>query len=237
MKKPVILIFASRNEDTTFCGIRYSDAIMASGGIPLIVPMKTGEDELEQLCEVADGFLFAGGVDIDPKYFGEEKLNDTVVIDEIRDTLEIAAMKYVERSGKPVIGICRGIQSVNVGLGGSLWQDIPAQIEGALCHMQKVPGSETTHEVTVKPGTRLYGITGAEKIMTNSFHHQSVKTPGRNLTVSAVTSDGIIEALESSDDRFIMLFQWHPEFTATTDRISAGIFDAFVKECEKIKNN
>ncbi len=233
MKKPVILIFASRKDDLTFCSIRYSDAIMSSGGIPLIVPMKTDKDSLIQLFDFADGFLFAGGVDVDPSIYGEEKLNDTVEVDEIRDSLEMTACKYVFDSGKPVLGICRGIQSVNVGLGGSLWQDIPAQIEGALRHQQTNPGTEPTHEVTVKPGTRLYEIIGKEKIMTNTFHHQAVKTPGKGLIVSANASDGVIEALEASDGRFIMLVQWHPEFTATTDKASKAIFGAFIKECEK----
>ena len=233
MKNPLILIFASRKDDTTFCSIRYTDAVLASGGIPLIVPMKTDEASLKQLCGCADGFLFAGGVDLDPSLYGEEKLNDTVEIDSIRDSLEMTAVKLVSDTGKPVLGICRGIQSVNVGMGGSLWQDIPAQIPDALCHQQKAPGTETTHEVTVRPGTRLYGITGAKTIMTNTFHHQAVKKPADGLTVSAQSEDGVIEALELPGDRFFMLVQWHPEFTATTDKVSEALFRSFINEAKR----
>jgi putative glutamine amidotransferase len=235
MKNPIILIFSSRKDDLTFCSIRYSDAILACGGIPLIVPMKTDEAALKQLCEYADGFLFAGGVDVDPSIYGEEKLNDTVEIDNIRDSLEMSAVKLIAATDKPVLGICRGIQSVNVGLGGSLWQDIPAQIPGALCHRQKIPGTETTHEVTVRPGTRMYEIAGAEKIMTNSFHHQAVKKPADGLIISAQASDGMTEALELPGERFFMLVQWHPEFTATTDKVSGSLFKTFINEAKRVR--
>ena len=174
MKSPLILVFASRKDDLTFCSIRYTDAIMSYGGIPLIVPMKTDKKFLKQLCDTADGFLFAGGVDLDPSLYGEEKYNDTVEVDAVRDELELTAMEYVFQTDKPVLGICRGIQSVNVGLGGSLWQDIPAQIDGAVCHKQTNPGTEPTHRVTVKPGTKLHGIIGQDTVLTNSFHHQAV---------------------------------------------------------------
>lgn len=233
MKKPVILIFSSRKDDLSFCSVRYSDAVLLHGGIPIIVPMKTDGESLAQLCGYADGFLFAGGVDLDPALYGETKLNDTVEIDGIRDTLEMTAMPHVLRSGKPVFGICRGIQSVCVGMGGTLWQDIPAQVPDAVCHKQTKPGAESTHEVTVKRGTRLYGIIKEEKIMTNSFHHQSVKDPGKDLTVCAQASDGLIEALEGKDDRFLVLVQWHPEFTAGTDVVSAALFRAFIEEASK----
>lgn len=233
MKSPVILIFCSRKDDLTFCSIRYTDAIMSAGGIPLLVPMKTDETSLKQLCDLADGFLFAGGVDLDPSLYGEEKLNDTVEIDAMRDALEMSAVKFAFDTGKPILGICRGIQSVNVGLGGSLWQDIPAQIEGALCHRQNAPGTETTHTVNIKPGTRLYKITGAQTVKTNSFHHQAVKAPGKGLIVSAQSDDGVIEALESDDGRFLMLVQWHPEFTAVTDKVSAGLFKSFMEEAKR----
>lgn len=233
MRKPVILIFASRKDETTFCNIRYTDSILSAGGIPLIVPMKTDREAIKQLCYTADGFLFAGGVDINPSYYGEEKYNDTVEIDDIRDTLEMTAFEYIFDTGKPILGICRGIQSVNVGLGGTLWQDIPSQIEGALCHAQKEPGTAPTHKVNVKPGSRLYGIIGSDTLLTNSFHHQSVKAPGKGLAVSAETDDGVIEALEAEDNRFILLVQWHPEFTTDTETASRALFSAFINEAKR----
>jgi putative glutamine amidotransferase len=233
MKKPIILIFASKDGGNTFCKMQYSDGILKAGGIPLIVPMNTDGESLKQLCGTADGFLFAGGVDMDPKIYGEEKINDTVEIDEVRDRLELTALSYIVPSDKPVLGICRGIQSVNVGFGGTLWQDIPSQCEGALVHRQTIPGDQPSHEVTVLPGTRLFGITGKEKIMTNSFHHQAVKTPGKGLRVTARASDGMTEALEYEGDRFVLLVQWHPEITNDSE-ISKGIFKSFI---DSVKTN
>ena len=233
MRKPVILIFASRDGGNTFCKMQYSDGISGAGGIPLIVPMNTDKESLKQLVDTADGFLFAGGVDMDPKIYGEEKIHDTVEIDEIRDRLELAALSLIVPSDKSVLGICRGIQSVNVGFGGTLWQDIPSQYGGAVTHRQTIPGDQPIHEVTVERKSRLFEITKTEKIMTNSFHHQGVKTAGKGLRVTARASDGMIEALESDGDRFVLLVQWHPEIT-NDNEISKGIFKSFI---DSIKTN
>lgn len=233
MKKPIILVFASRDQGKTMCKIEYTDALLRAGAAPLIVPMNTDEDALVQLCETADGFFFAGGVDLDPALYGEEKLNDTVEIDDVRDKLEMTALGTALKTDKPILGVCRGIQSVNVGMGGTLYQDIPSQYEGALTHRQSIPADQPSHKVKVAEGSRLYDITGGE-IMTNSFHHQAVKTPAKGLEVTARAEDGMIEALESDSERFILLVQWHPECTAYKNEVSQGIFNAFVNS---IKTN
>ncbi|MBO4423190.1 MAG: gamma-glutamyl-gamma-aminobutyrate hydrolase family protein [Clostridia bacterium] len=233
MKKPVILVFASRNNGNTFCKMQYTDGILQAGGIPLIVPMDTDAESLSQLCDAADGFLFAGGVDLDPALYGEEIYNDTVEVDPVRDKLETTAFGYVLPSDKPVLGICRGIQSVNVGLGGTLWQDVPSQCPDALTHRQNEPTDVPTHRVKITDGTRLRDIVGADSLMTNSFHHQAVKAPGKGLKIAARTEDGIIEALESESGRFILLLQWHPECTVYDSDVSKAIFRAFVLETGK----
>ena len=133
MKRPVILIFPTRRDDLSAVSVRYTDAVRCHGGLPLVVPMNTDAAALEEMCAISDGFMFTGGVDIAPSYYNEEKLNDTVETDEVRDTLEMTAIGYVLASGKPVLGICRGIQSVNVGMGGTLYQDIPAQLPDPVC--------------------------------------------------------------------------------------------------------
>ena len=227
MKRPVILIFPTRRDNLSAVSVRYTDAVRCHGGLPLVVPMNTDKDTLELMCRAADGFLFTGGVDVAPSYYGEEKLNDTVETDEIRDTLEMTAIGYVLKTGKPILGICRGIQSVNVGMGGTLIQDIPAQLPDAVCHRQNAPATEPTHEVTAVPGTRLQALIG-DRVKTNSFHHQAVKAPAPGLIVSARSSDGVIEALESADDRYITLVQWHPEFTHSTDPCSDALFRSFI---------
>ena len=119
MKRPVIIIFTTRKDDLTAMSVRYTDAVRCHGGIPLLIPMNTDAETLEAMCEEADGFLFSGGVDLDPALYGEEKLNDTVEVDPMRDALEITGLGIVLKTSKPIMGICRGIQSVNVGMQGN----------------------------------------------------------------------------------------------------------------------
>lgn len=228
MKRPVILIFPSRKDDCTMMSVRYTDAIRCHGGVPLLIPMNTDEETLSEMIRSADGFLFSGGVDLDPALYGEEKLNDTVEVDPVRDALEMTGMRLILKTDKPILGICRGIQSVNVGMGGTLYQDIPSQRPSDICHRQTAPATEPTHKVTVEDGTLLRSLL-KETVMTNSFHHQGVKDPAPGLRVAARAGDGMIEALESTTDRFILLVQWHPEFTHSTDPASDALFSAFIK--------
>lgn len=228
MKRPVILIFPTRKDDLTAMSVRYTDAVRCHGGVPLLIPMYTDADTLEYMCGVADGFLFSGGVDVDPSYYGEEKLNGTVEVDPVRDALEMTGLGIVLKTNKPIMGICRGIQSVNVGMGGTLYQDIPSQRPSDICHRQSAPATEPTHKVTTVPGTKLGALTGGS-FMTNSFHHQGIKTPAPGLRVAALAADGMIEALESVDDRFILLVQWHPEFTHSSDPVSDALFTSFIE--------
>ena len=228
MKRPVILIFPSRKDDCTMMSVRYTDAIRCHGGVPLLIPMNTDEETLSEMIRLADGFLFSGGVDLDPALYGEEKLNDTVEVDPVRDALEMTGMRLILKTDKPILGICRGIQSVNVGMGGTLYQDIPSQHPSDICHRQTAPATEPTHKVTVEDGTLLRSLL-KKTVMTNSFHHQGVKDPAPGLRVAARADDGMIEALESTTDRFILLVQWHPEFTHSTDPSSDALFSAFIK--------
>lgn len=232
MKRPVILIFPTRKDDLTAMSVRYTDAVRCHGGIPLLIPMNTDAETLEAMCAKADGFLFSGGVDLDPSLYGEEKLNDTVEVDPVRDALEMTGLGIVLKTNKPIMGICRGIQSVNVGMGGTLYQDIPSQRPSDVCHRQSAPATEPTHEVRTLEGTFLRSVSG-ERFMTNSFHHQGVKDPAPGLRVAALAADGMIEALESVDDRFILLVQWHPEFTHSSDPVSDALFTAFINAAKQ----
>ena len=227
MKKPLIVIFASRNDNTTMLRLSYSGAVSTYGGIPLIIPINTDIDDFPEICKIADGFLFAGGVDLDPSLYGEEKINDTVEVDEMRDRLETAGIKSALATGKPIFGICRGIQSVNVGMGGTLIQDIPTQRPSEVIHRQKENGETPTHRVDTVKGTFLNSIAG-DSFMTNSFHHQAIKEPAPGLTVSAWSEDGLIEGLENVDGRFILLVQWHPEYTYSSDPVSRALFSSFI---------
>lgn len=233
MKKPLIAIFGTLENDYCMLRTRYSRAVTAHGGVPFLVMMYQPDDNLQQIIDTADGFLFAGGIDLAPELYGEKPLNDTVKVDPERDRTELTALPLILKTSKPVLSICRGIQSNNVALGGTLYQDIPSQLEKSLPHSQTVSGDEETHEVFIEKDSKLYEILGEEKIMTNSFHHQSVKAPADGLYVSARSSDGVIEALENKNHPYHIMVQWHPEFTHSTSEISKKLFSSFIKACNK----
>ncbi|MGI6335740.1 MAG: gamma-glutamyl-gamma-aminobutyrate hydrolase family protein [Eubacteriales bacterium] len=204
----------------------YVQALEAAG----CVPVMCGTCDFSALADRCDGVLFTGGVDIDPKYFSEDVLNDTVCICDLRDTLELALFDVCFQKKLPMLGICRGIQLLNVALGGSLWQDIPAQLPDALPH------SDARHTVETVPGSLVQRLCG-DTFVSNSYHHQAVREPGRGLKVTARASDGVIEAVEH-DSLPILGIQWHPERMLSPYKPEgvaemAVIFDCFARICGK----
>ena len=206
-KKPIILITSDSNFSSTQNTVMrtlqmskaYCAAVANAGGVPVV----TGEFCPEELVELADGLLLSGGDDIDPSYFGESLLNESVHIDPPRDAFEFALIRPFLKTGKPILSICRGFQILNVVMGGTLYQDLVA--ERGLIHMD----SRIRHEVTATPGTFLYRTFG-EKFRTNSTHHQAVKEVAPGLIVSARSIEGIIEAYEH-ESLPILGTQFHPE--------------------------
>ena len=209
MKKPLILTTASNNvvEDTKVIRLNheYVNAVVKAGGVPVIASSTFG---LDQLVELADGLLLTGGVDVDPAFFRQEVLNDTVIIDRERDALEFKLIELFERTGKPILAICRGLQVLNVAFGGSLIQDIPTW-----CGPVHPAGTE--HPVTVVPGSLLQKLMGKTKLMVNSYHHQCVPVGGlASAFVPAATWTGagvtMVEAFEQPGYPLLAV-QWHPE--------------------------
>ncbi len=231
--KPIIIIFGSTDPDNNIIlRSHYTEAILLAGGVPLVVPMKQTKEALQRIVEIGDGFLFSGGADNDPESYGEKKLNSSVEIQPVRDELEQAAFDIIYPTGKPILGICRGVQALNVFCGGTLYQDLPAQYTSTVYHRQTQDSNDPTHRVDIKKDSALYGILGADSIMTNSHHHQAVKDLGRGLRVAALCEDGVIEAVEAPDHPFFIGVQWHPEYGY--DKFpSANIFSAFVNACIK----
>lgn len=209
----------------------YLTPIMQEGGLPLILPLTEDMDLLAQSAELCDGFLFPGGVDLHPSLFGEDTLQACGEICPIRDSMELGLMQYVVESGKPVLGICRGIQTMNVALGGTLYQDIPAQTAGRLCHSQKPPYDFGIHRIQIEKDSLLYAILGKESILVNSMHHQAVKDTAASLSVAAVSPDGIAECIWRPESRFFLGVQWHPEYLYDTSEDARKIFRAFVEAC------
>lgn len=208
----------------------YTKAILAAGGIPVILPLHS--EAVDDTLDALDGIIFSGGGDIDPKHWNEEKHPVADGFDDERDAFELQAIRKVVERDIPMLGICRGIQTVNVALGGSLIQDIADQMPGAQQHRQHKDGmlrDALSHWVTVTKGDNLlYRIHGDTQMRTNSFHHQAVKEPAKDLEIIATTPDGVVEAMWHPMMTFGLAVQWHPEMLAAMHRDQAAIFEALV---------
>lgn len=210
----------------------YVDALMAAGATPLPVPCLDDDERIIALLERADGLLVTGGSDFDPRAFGEQPHPRLGSVSPQRDHLDRVTIRHaLDRPDLPVLGICRGIQSLNVVAGGTLIQDVASQVEGAVKHAQSAPGWYGTHDIEVSEGSLLREILGADRVSVNSFHHQAVREAAPGFQVSARTDDGVIEAIERVDGVFCVGVQFHPELMADRDPHIAGLFRAFVAAC------
>ena len=178
--------------------------------------LRRSDMSLAAYAEQLDGLVLQGGADISPQSYGESPLDPEWAGDRVRDRYEIALFNAFLTAGKPILGICRGCQLINVAFGGTLFQDIPTQVPRALAHRDDEKYDEQLHELQIVPGTRLASLyPGVSRAMINSIHHQAVKKLGEGLVVEATGEpDGIIEALRWSGPGFVFGMQWHPEFLA-----------------------
>ena len=207
----------------------YLDGIKAAGGLPIILPIEMTDENADQIMVSCDGFLFTGGQDVAPALYGEKDTTGSVVSSPERDKLETLLLKKALQADKPILGICRGFQFLNVFLGGTLWQDLPSQHPSDIVHRQGKPYATPTHQVTLKGDLRT--LLGKEKLEVNTLHHQAVKGLGSDLTPMAVAPDGIIEAAQITSKRFVWAVQWHPEYMFKTDADSLAIFSWFIEHC------
>lgn len=209
----------------------YIKAIELAGGLPVLLPYVSDEETIESFISICDGFFFTGGADVDPKRYGEQPKSTCGDIQYNRDTLEFKVFEKVINTSKPILAICRGAQLVNVALGGTLYQDIPTEIDTSISHRQTEPKFSPSHDVSVIENTPLYTLVGVERIKGNSFHHQSIKTLGKGLEIMALASDGVVEAAYLSGERYLRAYQWHPERLCASDKHNRLIFDDFIKAC------
>ena len=207
----------------------YLDGIKSAGGIPVVLPIAMSEADAERIVESFDGFLFTGGQDVSPSLYGTEDATGTIVSSPERDKEETMLLQKALEADKPVLGICRGLQFINVFLGGTLWQDIPSQHPSAIVHRQGKPYGVPTHQVSISG--ELRSLLGKDLLDVNTLHHQAVKDLGNGLTPMAVAPDGLIEAVRLQDKRFVWAVQWHPEYLFKTDKDSLAIFSCFVERC------
>ena len=211
----------------------YPAAIEFAGGIPILLPIIKNVDTARKMIGRIDGLLLTGGQDVSPRFFNEEPVVGIREMNYEQDVMELELVRQAEKCKMPVLGICRGIQVINVAFGGTLYQDIYSQLPGCLDHNQKAPKYVNTHKASVKKHTRLFEILEKGTIWVNSHHHQAVKEVAQGLEVSATAGDGIVEAIERPDYPFLLGIQWHAEGTWAQDEASQKIFTAFVQATRK----
>lgn len=208
----------------------YSDAIIRSGGIPIIIPISDDTNYIKDIAEKIDGLILSGGADIDPLICDQRADSKTGRISPQRDKQELLLLDYIyKNTSKPVLGICRGLQLINVYFKGNLILDLPSA--GYLDH--SIVNNERynpIHQITIYDDTLLKEIIGNKKTYVNTIHHQAIDELGKDLKISAVSEDGVVEAIESKyiKERFLLAIQWHPEMTSIKDKNHQRIFDYFI---------
>lgn len=237
--KPVIGVIPLFDEekDSYWMVPGYMEGIRTAGGLPIILPLRADEEEILQAAELCSGFLFTGGHDVDPELYGEEKTPLCGTVNHDRDLLEKRIFDYALREDKPVFGICRGIQLINVLCGGTLYQDLPAQYQAdpEIDHHMHPPYDVFCHQIKILEDTPLYDIIKKKSMGVNSYHHQAVREMADALKPMAYSEDGLVEAVYMPGKKFIQAVQWHPEFLYRTDQDARKLFRAFVNACDTDK--
>ena len=230
--KPLIGMLAEvDDEQNTKLKYSYTKAIENSGGTPLILPYTENAETIDRFIELCDGFVFTGGVDISPERYGESKSELCGKPQLYRDELEFSFFAKVIKTEKPILGICRGMQFINVALGGTLYQDIPTEYKTDIKHRRNEGEEDITHQINVYPDSPLGALTKENRMIANSFHHQAIKKPGKGLEIMAMADDGIVEAVYINGSRYLRAYQWHPERLIDTDENNKLIFDDFINAC------
>ena len=207
----------------------YMKGIEKAGGTSVMLPLTSDKETLRKFVNDFDGFLFTGGHDVSPSFYREEVSDNCGECCPMRDEMETILLPMVLEQGKPVLGICRGLQLINVALGGSLYQDLPTQHQSSVCHRQPAPYDQPIHLVELIPNTPLQKCLGKDELPVNSCHHQGIKELASGLQPMAYAKDGLVEAVWKPGSRFVWAVQWHPEFSHKVDENSRKIFRAFVK--------
>ena len=243
---PIIGVTATLKEDPVLVETRplgsfvradldYVAGVAGAGGVPMVLPPLAGV--AKEMARGIDGLLLTGGSDLDPSYYDEEPLPELDVTLPERDAFEMDILVHALQRGVPVFGICRGMQVLNVALGGTLYQDLPSQIEGGpIAHRQQMPKWQWTHEVEADAGSEVAKIMQSTYLRVNSYHHQAIKDLAEGLVAVAYASDGVIEAVESRDlsERWLVGVQWHAEAMRDTEGPEhRNLFEAHVAAAER----
>jgi putative glutamine amidotransferase len=246
-RRPVILVTASTarkgaefSDASISLSNRYTDAVIAAGGLPQIFPATTSPWVITEAVQRCDGLMLTGGEDIDPKLYAgplaPELAKTLGRLEPDRDSWEKGLIEEVFEQQKPLLAICRGHQMLNVALGGTLVVDIPTQVPGALNHRRLDRKAEPVHEVAIAPDSLLARVTGRQTLAVNSTHHQAIGTVAASLRVVAQSSDSVVEAVELREPErlpFLLSVQFHPERLIDSDPLFLQLFSCFVAACDR----
>ncbi len=234
---PVIgIVVCGCDAGRQFVSHSYIQAVEDAGAVCIIIPCTEDISRFPCYYGLCDGFLFCGGDDISPRLFGEDLLTDRGQTDMHMDCFHLNFMKYALSTSLPILAVCRGMQVLNIALGGTIYQDISLRNGISQNHMQRSESrSDVCHRVACAKNSMLYNICGSF-LETNSFHHQCIKTVGKGLSVSAVAADGIVEAIEDSSRSFLAGLQWHPECMYESCPPMRELFAKFTSRAKHAKN-
>lgn len=240
MKKPIIGITSAyeveeglRDYHRTTVSIDYTKSVISAGGIPIILPINNNIEVIREQLKLLDGLILAGGSDINPYLYGEDFKEGIGLVSPERDEGEMMVLKEFLNTNKPILGICRGLQLLNVYFGGTLFQDLKYSNLNILKHSQDFYPDLPTHKVYIEDKDNiLYSLYG-DSIDTNTFHHQAINKLGNKLSILAKSSDGIIEAIQMKEHNFLYAVQWHPEMmTARGNENMKKLFVEFINKCK-----
>ncbi|MFQ5899245.1 MAG: gamma-glutamyl-gamma-aminobutyrate hydrolase family protein [Candidatus Methylomirabilia bacterium] len=231
-----ITVAVGKNPERAYVNSAYLEAVQKAGGVPVPLPPQLEEHSLPELASRLDGLLLTGGGDMHPSTFGESRHPTTSEVSPARDQVELWLVRHFLESRRPILAACRGIQVLNVALGGSLYQDLASDPGTTIAHSQTEPRNQPTHGVKAVPGSALSRVLGVEELEVNSMHHQAVKALGRGLLPVAFAPDGIVEGVELDDpdsNRFVLGVQWHPEELFSWDPAARRLFHGLVDASRK----
>jgi putative glutamine amidotransferase len=235
VRVPTVGVIVSYGEARLFLE-RYGQVLERAGAVPVYLPYPAAPATVERHLAGCDGFMATGGEDVDPAEYGQAPRPQLGPVDRARDRFELPLLRRAVERDRPVLAICRGIQALNVALGGTLYQDLRAEVPAALRHEPDPPWDAqgrlvpSAHDVTVEPGTLLAGTTGRARLAVNSYHHQAVREPGAGVRVAARAPDGVVEAIELPARRFVLGVQWHLELL-DGDPAAEAILGRFLEAC------